>query len=258
MHTLQDQDLLSVRLRTGPLARSGYLWGGAARAAGKAVAQAAAASGPAPGPATGTDSWQQLVARVLREQVGPDARRSALACVFFPDARTAAADEEGAQEEAGADSWLQLEAQGPLLGSSSMADCVRRSGGSGGGGCGPGGPGHLCGTGFGGGEGSGGGAPGREQGGGWGAGQQALHAAWPQLPSALSGAQRLRQCAWGGAWELDAEGLQGGACEPVAPCSAGEWAARLAARVHTCELCACVPECVRANARVACCSRAAA
>ena len=83
----QDQDILTVRLSTGRLAQSGYLWGGAA--------SAAASSSPA-----GTVR-QETVARVLRERMAPDARRAALACVFFPDARTAAADEEGAEEGSG-------------------------------------------------------------------------------------------------------------------------------------------------------------
>lgn len=102
----QDQDLLHVRLNTGPLAQSGFLWGGAAAVAAAessreseadgslAVGGNEAAASLAEQQSHSTAHKQALAARVLRERVAPDAHRAALACVFFPCGRTAAADEE--------------------------------------------------------------------------------------------------------------------------------------------------------------------
>eukprot|EP00983_Pelagomonas_calceolata_P065148 1148458-Pelagomonas_calceolata.AAC.6 len=168
--------LLSVRLSTGPLARAGYLWGGAATAAATATSTASAAAvagGAGAGSPDTHKPWssqshqqaatqqaraypQELIARVLRERVAPDAKRAALACVYFPDARTAAADEEGDEGAGG--------------GSSGDAGGAEGDGGK----CGIGG---VCGESE---------ARSTQEG-------QVLHAHWPQLPSVLNGSQRLRR-----------------------------------------------------------------
>ena len=116
-HAVQSQDLLSVRLTLGPLAQRGYLWGGAAAAAAAAPGQSKTEGTPFDVTASfshdhtqqhdphtphsdqqqlsHTEQRQVLAARVLRERMAPDARRAVLECVHFPDARTAAANDEG-------------------------------------------------------------------------------------------------------------------------------------------------------------------